>query len=55
MAIDHVTIKVKDLAAAKKFYAGALAPLGYAVLMEVEGFAGLGAGASPTCGSRATR
>ena len=47
MAIDHVTIKVKDLAAAKRFYAGALAPLGYAVLMEFEGFLGLGAGGKP--------
>ncbi|HZS40802.1 MAG TPA: VOC family protein [Polyangia bacterium] len=45
MAIDHVTIKVKDLAKAKTFYAAALAPLGYSVLMEWEGkFVGLGAG-----------
>jgi catechol 2,3-dioxygenase-like lactoylglutathione lyase family enzyme len=43
MAIDHVTIKVKDLAKAKAFYAAALAPLGYKVHMEWEGkFIGLG-------------
>jgi len=48
MAIDHVTIKVKDLAKAKAFYAAALAPLGYAVIMEWEGkFVGLGAGRKP--------
>jgi catechol 2,3-dioxygenase-like lactoylglutathione lyase family enzyme len=45
MAIDHVTIKVKDLAKAKKFYAAALAPLGYTQLMDFEGkFVGFGAG-----------
>ncbi len=45
MAIDHVTIKVKDLAKAKAFYAAALAPLGYEVIMEWEGkFIGLGVG-----------
>ena len=37
MAIDHVTIKVKDLAKAKAFYAAALAPLGYKVHMEWAG------------------
>jgi catechol 2,3-dioxygenase-like lactoylglutathione lyase family enzyme len=41
--IDHVTIKVKDLARAKEFYAAALAPLGYKVHKEWEGmFIGLG-------------
>jgi catechol 2,3-dioxygenase-like lactoylglutathione lyase family enzyme len=45
MAIDHVTIKVKDLAKAKAFYAKALEPLGYKVLAEFENkFVGLGAG-----------
>src|SRR5438105_6280724 len=44
MAIDHVTIKVKDLAKARAFYEAALAPLGYKVHMEWEGkFVGLGA------------
>ena len=48
MAIDHVTIKVKDLAKAKAFYAAALKPLGYEVLQEWEGkFVGLGAHKKP--------
>ena len=48
MAIDHVTIKVKDLKKAQAFYSGALAPLGYAVVMEFEGkFVGLGVGGKP--------
>jgi catechol 2,3-dioxygenase-like lactoylglutathione lyase family enzyme len=48
MAIDHVTIKVKDLAKAKAFYAAALAPLGYEVLSEWEGkFVGLGVNKKP--------
>src|SRR5258708_1738109 len=48
MPIDHVTIKVKDLAKAKAFYAAALAPLGYTVIMEFdEKFVGLGVGGKP--------
>ncbi|MBS2024853.1 MAG: VOC family protein [Deltaproteobacteria bacterium] len=48
MAIDHVTIKVKDLAKAQAFYAAALKPLGYAVLAEHAGmFVGLGEGGKP--------
>ncbi len=47
MPIDHVTIKVKDLASAKRFYAAALQPLGYEVLMEVDGFVGLGVNQKP--------
>jgi catechol 2,3-dioxygenase-like lactoylglutathione lyase family enzyme len=47
MAIDHVTIRVKDVAKAKAFYAAALAPVGYSVLMEFDGFCGLGAGGKP--------
>jgi catechol 2,3-dioxygenase-like lactoylglutathione lyase family enzyme len=48
MAIDHVTVKVKDLAKAKAFYSDALAPLGYTVIMEFgEAFVGLGAGGKP--------
>src|SRR5512137_1190692 len=42
--IDHVTLRVRDLAAAKAFYAAALAPLGYKVGMEFPEGAGLGAG-----------
>jgi catechol 2,3-dioxygenase-like lactoylglutathione lyase family enzyme len=33
--IDHVGLSVRDFAASKAFYAAALAPLGYTVLMEV--------------------
>jgi catechol 2,3-dioxygenase-like lactoylglutathione lyase family enzyme len=48
MAIDHVTIKVKDLAKAKAFYEAALKPLDYAVVMDWEGkFVGLGVGGKP--------
>ncbi len=42
--IHHLTIRVRDLDRAKSFYSTALAPLGYEVAMEFEGFAGLGAG-----------
>jgi catechol 2,3-dioxygenase-like lactoylglutathione lyase family enzyme len=40
--IDHVNIGVADLPAARAFYERALAPLGYAVLME--GISGVGFG-----------
>jgi catechol 2,3-dioxygenase-like lactoylglutathione lyase family enzyme len=42
--IDHLTLKVRSFEQAKAFYAAALEPLGYEVLMEFEGSAGLGAG-----------
>ena len=42
--IDHVSLRVSDFGRSKKFFAAALAPLGYAVLMEFDGAAGLGAG-----------
>ena len=45
--IDHLTIKVKDLAKSKAFLAAALAPLGYEVLMEFEGTIGMGADKKP--------
>lgn len=45
--IDHLTLKVRDLAKAKAFYAAALAPLGYEVLMEFEGVLGMGADKTP--------
>jgi catechol 2,3-dioxygenase-like lactoylglutathione lyase family enzyme len=45
--IDHLTLKVSDLQQAKALYAKALAPLGYEVLMEFEGTAGLGAAKKP--------
>ncbi len=42
--IDHLTLKVRSFEQAKAFYAAALEPLGYEVLMEFEGSAGLGVG-----------
>jgi len=42
--IDHVTLRVRDLDAAKAFYAAALAPLGYRLGKEFPGALGLGAG-----------
>ncbi len=46
--IDHVTLRVKDFARAKRFYAESLAALGYKVLYESEGAIGLGDGKEPT-------
>lgn len=43
--IDHVILNVRDLAKSRAFYAAALAPLGYKVIKEFPGAAGLGAGA----------
>lgn len=40
--IDHIGIEVSDYEKAKQFYKAALAPLGYILVMEVEGFAGFG-------------
>lgn len=40
--IDHTGINVTKIGRAKAFYRAALAPLGYAILMEEEQFAGLG-------------
>lgn len=46
--IDHVSIKVSDLAKAKTFFEAALAPLGYKVVKEFPGAAvGLGAAGKP--------
>ena len=42
--IDHLTLRVHDLAASKAFYLAALAPLGYAVLHDFPEAVGLGAG-----------
>ncbi len=43
--IDHVTLRVRDLAAAKAFYTAALAPLGYTIGKEFPEALGFGAGA----------
>jgi catechol 2,3-dioxygenase-like lactoylglutathione lyase family enzyme len=43
--IDHVSIGVRDVARAKRFYDAALRPLGYKCLSEGEDSLGYGAGA----------
>lgn len=40
--LDHVSIGVRNLQAAKRFYDAALKPLGYKCLSEYEGGAGFG-------------
>jgi len=40
--IDHLSIPVRDLAAAARFYEAALEPLGYLKLVEREGSVGFG-------------
>ncbi len=42
--LDHISLRVQDHSRAVAFYRTALAPLGYRVLMEYPGAAGLGAG-----------
>jgi catechol 2,3-dioxygenase-like lactoylglutathione lyase family enzyme len=43
--IDHVVLSISDFQKSRRFYAGALAPLGYRVVKEFPGWAGFGAGA----------
>jgi catechol 2,3-dioxygenase-like lactoylglutathione lyase family enzyme len=45
--IDHIGLSVADYERSKAFYRAALAPLGYGLIMEVEGAAGFGAGGKP--------
>jgi len=45
--IDHVSVRVSDFQNALAFYRAALAPLGYEVLMEYPGAAGLGEKGKP--------
>jgi catechol 2,3-dioxygenase-like lactoylglutathione lyase family enzyme len=45
--IDHVMLSVRNVEASREFYREALEPLGYALAMEGEGYAGFG----PTHGS----
>lgn len=40
--LDHITISVSDYEKSKAFYLQALMPLGYSLLIEVEGYAGFG-------------
>ena len=42
--IDHICVNVRDLAASSRFYAAALAPLGYRIAREHPGMTGLGSG-----------
>jgi catechol 2,3-dioxygenase-like lactoylglutathione lyase family enzyme len=44
MILDHVSLRVRDVARSRAFYEAALAPLGLSVLMENEGSVGFGAG-----------
>jgi catechol 2,3-dioxygenase-like lactoylglutathione lyase family enzyme len=45
--IDHTGLMVSSIPKSKAFYAAALAPLGYTVVMEWEQFAGLGVAPKP--------
>ena len=45
--IDHIGIDVQNYEKSKAFYAAALAPLGYKLIMEFQGWAGFGAGGKP--------
>jgi catechol 2,3-dioxygenase-like lactoylglutathione lyase family enzyme len=45
--IDHLTVHVSDYDASKAFYSKALAPLGYALVMEFGRAGGFGAGGKP--------
>jgi catechol 2,3-dioxygenase-like lactoylglutathione lyase family enzyme len=45
--LDHLGIGVRELAASRAFYEAALAPLGFAVVMEGDDFAAFGPTARP--------
>ena len=45
--IDHTGIAVSNMRRSKAFYAAALAPLGYSILIEFEQFAGFGVAPKP--------
>jgi catechol 2,3-dioxygenase-like lactoylglutathione lyase family enzyme len=40
--LDHIGVTVSNVERARAFYLAALAPLGYSVLMEGEGYCGIG-------------
>lgn len=42
--IDHIGISVSDYDTSKAFYLSVLEPLGYGMIMEIEGWTGFGAG-----------
>lgn len=47
MIIDHIGIPVSDFEASRAFYIKALAPLGFKIVMEVEGATGFGVHGKP--------
>jgi catechol 2,3-dioxygenase-like lactoylglutathione lyase family enzyme len=47
MIIDHIGLAVSDYERSKRFFTQALAPLCIELVMEVEGWAGLGRGGKP--------
>ena len=47
MIIDHIGLAVSDYERSKRFFTQALRPLGIALVMEVEGWAGFGRGGKP--------
>jgi catechol 2,3-dioxygenase-like lactoylglutathione lyase family enzyme len=49
LMIDHVGLGVRDLERSKAFYQQALHPLGYTLLLERNGSAGLGMNGKPDC------
>ena len=53
--IDHVGLGVRDLEKSKAFYQQALSPLGYQLLMERDGSAGLGRNGKPDLWIHANR
>lgn len=52
---DHIGLKVKDLDAAVRFYAAALAPLGYVVAARDASYAGIGPEGEPALWLYATK
>src|SRR4051794_22897649 len=42
--LDHMTIRVRDMAASRAFYAAALAPLGFGIVADYGGDAGIAIG-----------
>ena len=45
--LDHITLRVHDLAASKAFYLSVLKPLGYEVVMDFPEGLGMGVGGKP--------
>jgi len=45
--LDHIVLKVSNYEKSKTFYLKALAPLGYEIIMEIQGHAGFGINGKP--------